>query len=202
MTTQYPHIDIRGSTFLAGSPRDGAPSAMQSVDPTMLRVTYMEMQRPSPPPALGTCLGVRPERIAREALNREAYLHLYRRVGEPLRWDQRLRMPEAGLTALLAGGSLDIYVLRDVRGEALGFCEFDRRELPTVELKNFGLVPDAQGRRLGPWLLAVALLDQWKSNPSRIWLHTDTWDHPAAVRAYERAGFRIYDVRDEPIGLP
>lgn len=200
MTTQYPHIDIRGSTFLAGSPRDGAPRAMQSVDPGILRVTYMEMQRPSPPPALGTCLGV-PERIAREALNREAYLHLYRRVGEPLRWDQRLRMPEGELTALLAGGSLDIYVLRDVRGEALGFCEFDRRELPTVELKNFGLVPDAQGRRLGPWLLGVALLDQWKSNPSRIWLHTDTWDHPAAVRVYERAGFCIYDVRDEPIGL-
>ena len=32
---------------------------------------------------------------------------------------------------------------------------------------------------------------------SRIWLHTDEWDHPAAVRVYERAGFRIYLTRTE-----
>ncbi len=159
--------------------------------------------RAAPPPRT-RCVrlerSVRPERIAREQLNREDYLHLYRRVGEPWRWDQRLLMAEGELAALLAGGSLDIYVLRDVQGEPLGFCEFDRREFPNVELKNFGLVSEAQGRGLGPWLLAVALLEQWESNPSRIWLHTDTWDHPAAVRVYERAGFCTFDVRDEPAG--
>ncbi len=146
-------------------------------------------------------LQVRPERIARERLNRETYLHLYRRVGAPLHWDQRLVMPEGELSALLAGGSLDIYVLRNLQGEALGFCEFDRREFPNIELKYFGLITEAQGRGLGPWLLAEALRETWKSNPSRIWLHTDTWDHPAAVRVYERAGFRTYDVRNEPSGL-
>jgi GNAT superfamily N-acetyltransferase len=144
---------------------------------------------------------VGPERVAREQLSREAYLHLYRRVGAPLRWDERLRMPESELSALLAGGCLDIYVARDVQGEALGFCEFDVREFPAVELKYFGLVAEAQGRGLGPRLLHVALVEAWKRNPSRIWLHTDTWDHPAAVRVYERAGFRTYDVRDEPAGL-
>jgi GNAT superfamily N-acetyltransferase len=200
MTTQYPNIDIRAATLLAGSPGDSASSAMQTEDPTILRVTYMELHRAPPAAAQGDRLSVRAEQIAREQLNRETYLHLYRRVGEPLRWDQRLRMPEGELAALLAGGSLDISVLRDARAEALGFCEFDRREFPSVELTNFGLVPEAQGRGLGPWLLAVALLEQWKSNPSRIWLHTDTWDHAAAVRVYERAGFRVYDVRDEPAG--
>jgi GNAT superfamily N-acetyltransferase len=162
-----------------------------------LRVTYLELREA---PTQGA-RQVGPERIAREQLNREAYLHLYRRVGAPLRWDQRLLMPEGELSDLLAGRSLDIYVLRDVQGEALGFCEFDRREFPNVELKYFGLVAAAQGRGLGPWLLAEALCETWKSNPSRIWLHTDTWDHPAAVRVYERAGFRIYDVRDEAVGL-
>jgi GNAT superfamily N-acetyltransferase len=77
-------------------------------------------------------------------------------------------------------------------------CEFDRSVFPQIELKNFGLVPDAQGRGLGPWLLATALQGEWRSNPDRIWLHTDTWDHPAAQRVYERAGFRVFDVRDEP----
>ncbi len=162
----------------------------------MLRVTYLEQSEPSAPPALywGS------ERITRESMHRVAYLALYRRVGEPLRWDQRTSMPESALEALLSGGALHLYVLRDLRGEALGFCEFDRREFPQIELKNFGLVPEAQGRGLGPWLLATALQGEWRTNPDRIWLHTDHWDHPAAVQIYQRAGFRVFDVRDEPAG--
>jgi GNAT superfamily N-acetyltransferase len=163
---------------------------------TVLRVTYLEQSEPSAPPALywGS------ERISLERLGRDSYLALYRRVGEPLGWDQRLSMPAADLDALLAGEALHIYVLRDLSGNALGFCEFDRSRFPQIELKNFGLVPDAQGRGLGAWLLSTALQGAWRSNPDRIWLHTDTWDHPAAVGVYQRAGFRIFDVREEPAG--
>lgn len=161
---------------------------------TLLRVTYLEQSEPALPPALywGS------ERIALERMTRSAYLALYRQVGTPLRWDQRLKMPAAELDALLAGESLHLYVLRDLSGEALGFCEFDRGTFPQIELKNFGLVPQAQGRGLGPWLLATALQGEWRSNPDRIWLHTDEWDHPAARSVYERAGFRVFDERDEP----
>ena len=160
----------------------------------MLRVTYLEQTEPAQPPSLywGS------ERIGVERLIPSAYLSLYRKVGEPLRWDQRLRMPVAELEALLAGEALHIYVLRDIAALPLGFCEFDRSAFPQIELKNFGLAPEAQGRGLGPWLLATALQGQWRSNPDRIWLHTDTWDHPAARRVYERAGFRVFDERDEP----
>jgi GNAT superfamily N-acetyltransferase len=163
-------------------------------NPTLLRVTYLEQSEPALPPALywGS------ERIALERLGCSEYLALYRRVGAPLRWDQRLRMPAAELDALLAGESLHIYVLRDVSGEALGFCEFDRAAFPQIELKNFGLVPQAQGRGLGPWLLATALQGEWRSNPDRIWLHTDEWDHPAVRSVYQRAGFRVFDERIEP----
>ena len=160
----------------------------------MLHVTYLEQTEPAPPPTLywGS------ERIARERLIPSTYLSLYRRVGEPLRWDQRLRMAVAELDALLSGEALHIYVLRDAAGAALGFCEFDRSTFPQIELKNFGLIPDAQGRGLGPWLLATALQGEWRTNPDRIWLHTDPWDHPAALRVYGRAGFRVFDERDEP----
>jgi GNAT superfamily N-acetyltransferase len=58
-------------------------------------------------------------------------------------------------------------------------------------------VPQAQGRGLGTWLLLTALHCEWSTGPARIWLHTDEWDHPAAVRVYERAGFRIYLTRTE-----
>jgi len=157
-----------------------------------VRVSYLELRQAPAPPVRHDG----PERVGRERLAREDYLALYRRVGGPLRWDQRLRLPPAELAALLASGRLSIYVLR--RGiEALGFCEFDRGEFPDVELKNFGLVPEAQGRGLGPWLLACALEAEWREGPRRIWLHTDTWDHPAAVPVYRRAGFTLFAERDE-----
>ena len=161
----------------------------------MLRVTYLEQSEPAPPPGLywGS------ERVVIERMTRQDYLALYQRVGAPLRWDRRIMMPTAELDALLAGGSLHIYVLRDLKDEALGFCEFDRLDFPQLELTHFGLVPEAQGRGLGPWLLATALQGEWRTNPDRIWLHTDTWDHRAAVQIYERAGFRVTDVRDEPV---
>jgi GNAT superfamily N-acetyltransferase len=91
----------------------------------------------------------------------------------------------SGLAQLLQGNLLRIYLLRSELGEALGFCEFDRSAFPQIELKNFGIVPEARGRRLGPWLLSTALVAEWSTNPARIWLHTDTWDHPAAIRVYE-----------------
>ncbi|GAC1303506.1 MAG: GNAT family N-acetyltransferase [Steroidobacteraceae bacterium] len=158
-----------------------------------MRITYVEQMEPPAPPALywGS------ERVAIERMARDAYLLLYRRVGGSLHWDQRLRMPMTELDALLASEALQIYVLRGLDGDALGFCEFDRREFPQVELANFGLVPEAQGRGLGPWLLATALRGEWRAKPGRIWLRTDTFDHPAALEVYERAGFKVFDVREE-----
>jgi ribosomal protein S18 acetylase RimI-like enzyme len=169
---------------------------MDEPDASIVRVTYLELREPPAPPA--PRFG--PERISREHLALGEYLALYRNVGESLRWDQRLRMPEEDLAALLEGGSLNTYVLRNGHDHALGFCEFDRHAFPQVELKNFGLIPEAQGRGLGPWLLSVALSEEWTASPVRIWLHTDTWDHPAAIGVYERAGFRVYAAHDEPAG--
>jgi GNAT superfamily N-acetyltransferase len=167
-----------------------------TADNSVVRVTYMEARQPPPPPAPRSG----PERIAREHPSLDEYLTLYRNVGEPLRWDQRLLMPEEELRSLLNGGSLRIHLMRNAQGGAIGLCEFDHSAFPDIELKNFGLIPAAQGAGLGPWLLAVALHEEWKLDPTRIWLHTDTWDHPAAIHVYERAGFRVYDQRDEPPG--
>jgi len=186
-------IESKVSASLPSAPLD---LAVDETDASVLRVTYLELRdaptRKAPP--------VGNVRIVRERLSSWAYLDLYKSVGEPLGWDQRIRMPEGELAALLEAESLSVYVLRDPLGEGLGFCEFDRREFPDVELKNFGIVTAAQGRGLGPWLLSVALCEEWNHGPTRIWLHTDTWDHPAAIRVYERAGFRVFAVRDEEAG--
>jgi GNAT superfamily N-acetyltransferase len=196
---------LRGRKSRYGAPADGIhprnkivhDPSMSAPDNSVVRVTYMEARQPPPPPSPRAG----PERVALEHPSLNEYLTLYRSVGEPLRWDQRLMMPEEELRSLLASDSLRIHVLRNSAGDPIGLCEFDHSTLPEIELKNFGLIPAAQGAGLGPWLLTVALYEEWKFRPTRIWLHTDNWDHPAAIRVYERAGFRVYDQRDEPPGM-
>jgi ribosomal protein S18 acetylase RimI-like enzyme len=165
------------------------------VSDTTIRVSYLELTRP-PAPLEDS---FRAERMAAEKLPIDEYLNLYRRVGGPLRWDQRLKMPRTELASLLASPRSQLYVLRDPQTQPIGFCEFERA-LPEIELKNFGLEPSAQGKGLGSFLLRTALREEWQSHPRRIWLHTDTWDHPTAIKLYESVGFQTYLVRDEPPG--
>lgn len=155
-----------------------------------LLVTYMEQLQDSngealTPPRPDVC-------VVGERLNITDYLHLYRIIGEPVQWDDRLRMPPKALTRFLADTASYFFILY-VSNNRVGLCEAVHDTNNEIEITNFGLVPNAQGQKLGPFLLDHALRALWDRQPRRIWLHTDTNDHPLAVKTYERAGFRIYD---------
>ena len=98
--------------------------------------------------------------------------------------------------AQVLGPATRLFVCRLGR-EPVGLCEFDGRRFPEVELTHFGLVPSAQGRGLGRFLLDRSLRAVWALSPLRVWLHTDTWDHPRAVGTYRAAGFAVTERRWE-----
>jgi ribosomal protein S18 acetylase RimI-like enzyme len=159
-----------------------------------LLVTYLEMTSPPSGPAVSP--SITGATIARETLYPAQYLALYRTIGEPLQWDGRLRMPADELRDFLSSPVTHVYILR-VDGQAVGLCEFDGVGGPEVELTHFGLIAAFQGQKLGPWLLDRSLREVWSHEPRRVWLHTDTNDHPKAKSTYQRAGFRIYAERME-----
>jgi GNAT superfamily N-acetyltransferase len=160
-----------------------------------LLVTYLEMSAAPQGPALSPPIegGI----VERESVDEATYLALYRAIGAPLQWDLRLRMAADELQSFLTSPAACVYVLR-LAGRAVGLCEFDRLGEPDIELVHFGLIPDAQGKRLGPYLLDRALRLTWTAHvPRRVWLHTDTNDHPKALSVYRRAGFQAYAQRVE-----
>ncbi len=168
-----------------------------------IRVSYLALPQGPAGPAEKVC--PRDIEIARQRLRLEEYLALYRAVGGPWGWDQRLKMPRGLLADVLAGPHSHIFTLRSLAegSPALGFCEFDSAGHPDVQLVNFGMVSEAFGRRLGPCLLAIALRAIWEElNPRRIWLRTDEWDHPKAMDVYLKAGFVLEDVQiEDPTAL-
>jgi len=84
----------------------------------------------------------------------------------------------------------------------VGILELDNREPNQVELSFFGLVPELAGQGHGNWLMAHALQRAWMRDIRRVWVHTCTLDHPAALGFYQRHGFvpfkRMVETFDDP----
>lgn len=123
------------------------------------------------------------------------YLELYERVGGEYRWTRRLEMSETQLAQWLGSEGVEVWVL-EVDGQAAGFTELDRRS-DDVEIVYFGLAPEFIGRGLGKRFLQWVIGHAWAGDCRRLWLHTCTRDHAAALPNYRRAGFELYDQRPE-----
>jgi ribosomal protein S18 acetylase RimI-like enzyme len=152
--------------------------------------TYLEMTSPPRPADRSSFpVGVRLEREACEpGLSRQ----LYEGVGGRYHWRDRLAWTDEQLRAHLARPGVSTWVLRDA-GIPCGFFELATQVDGSVEIAYFGLMPAAIGRGLGRALLTAAIDRAWNREPAppRIWLHTCTLDHPAALSNYLGRGFRV-----------
>ena len=119
------------------------------------------------------------------------YRSLYNAVGKDYYWLGRRKMSDKALGSTIDDPRNELHVLH-VDGTTAGFAEFDRRQRDEIELVQFGLMPDFIGQRLGKWFLRWTIDKAWSHAPRRIWLHTCSLDHPAALPNYLKAGFVLY----------
>ena len=131
----------------------------------------------------------------------ELYRRCYQTVGEAYHWRDRWDWTDEEIRAHLARPEITLHVAR--RGDALaGWYELRRvPEDRSVEIAYFGLFPDAIGRGLGKHLLSCAVRDAWALEPVRVWLHTCTLDHPAALPNYKKRGFTPYKTETYEVNL-
>jgi GNAT superfamily N-acetyltransferase len=149
-------------------------------------VTSLEMLRPHAPRPMPAS----PLRLARWQAPRPApYRGLFRRVGEPWLWFSRLVMDDAALLAIITDPAVEVLPVIDRAGIEIGLLELDFRTAGTCELSFVGLVPELTGKGHGRWLMAHALSLAWRKGIDRVWVHTCTLDHPAALGFYRRSGF-------------
>jgi len=162
-------------------------------------VTYLEMLAP---PA-GLAPPERPDLSLRRVASPDVgwYRDTIRTIGEAWLWFSPLIMPEAELARLLAGPRREVLALEKT-GETVGIAELDRAVAGEVEISFFGVAPSEIGTGAGRWLMARVLPLAFAPGVSRVWLHTCSFDHPAAVPFYMRCGFRPYkfaiEVTDDP----
>jgi ribosomal protein S18 acetylase RimI-like enzyme len=122
------------------------------------------------------------------------YRYLYTEVGRAFHWTDRLGWTDDVIRAHLAAPELSLWLLTWESSPA-GYFELRRHDDDSTEIAYFGLLPEYFGRGWGKFLLTEAVGEAWRNGPARVWLHTCTLDHPAALPNYLRRGFR--PVREE-----
>jgi GNAT superfamily N-acetyltransferase len=166
---------------------------------------YLKMTDPS---------ALRPKRVVHRGLEiKQAHVpspefnrFLYTAVGGDWYWIDRLPWTYQQWHDWVARPELQTWVAY-VSGTPAGYFELEAQADRNVEIAFFGLLPQLTGQGLGGHLLTVAIETAWQMGASRVWLHTCSLDHPAALANYCTRGFRVFreettthDVPDAPLG--
>jgi GNAT superfamily N-acetyltransferase len=123
---------------------------------------------------------------------------LYTAVGGRWRWLDRLQWTERQWLAYVDRPELETW-LGYVSGTPAGYFELELQPGANVEIVYFGLLPSFIGKGCGGSMLTAAAQCAWNMRPSRVWVHTCSLDHPAALANYKARGFTIFkEVSEEP----
>jgi GNAT superfamily N-acetyltransferase len=117
------------------------------------------------------------------------FRYLYREVGRQYHWVDRLKWTDEQICQYLSQSSISIWLL-SYTGAPAGYFELRQHDDASVEIVYFGLLTEFQGRGLGKHLLTVAIEQGWQLGANRLWLHTCTLDHSAALPNYIKRGFK------------
>lgn len=155
--------------------------------PVEVTRTYLEMRNPGDLQQAATPRD--PPRLERiEACPVSFFRYLYAEVGRAYHWTDRLGWTEDQVQTHLADPTVSLWLLSS-RAAPAGYFELKAHGDRSVEIAYFGLLPEFVGRGWGAYLLTRAVEAAWATKPERVWLHTCTLDHPAALPNYLRRGF-------------
>ena len=155
-----------------------------------MTIYYLEMTDPAqmpPSPRTVEAFEMKRSQIPYGALNR----FFYQTVGAAWRWTDRLPWTERDWQAYAERPGLETWI-GYVQATPAGYFELARQERSQVEIAMFGLLPPFVGRGVGGALLTAAIRRAWEEGTQRVWLHTDSSDHPHALANYQARGMQVY----------
>jgi GNAT superfamily N-acetyltransferase len=161
---------------------------------------YLEMTQPDrlrPKPLARDDVTIRRCERPLPELNR----FLYTAVGGDWFWIDRLAWTRRQWLDWIDRPQLETW-LASIAGTPAGYYELESQPEGNVEIAYFGLIPAFAGMGVGGALLTHATETAWAGGASRVWVHTCSLDHPAALANYKARGFRIYREETRPVELP
>ncbi len=167
---------------------------------TKVTIYYLEMKSPS---ELRCSRIVNPEVEVKQVVTVSPELNrfFYTAVGRDWYWTDRLKWSEEQWLEYASRPELETWVVY-VSGQQAGYFELEMQPGANVEIAYFGLLPEFIGKGIGGQLLTAAIERAWQMGAKRVWVHTNTRDHPNALGNYQVRGFRIFKEEEKYVDLP
>ncbi len=115
----------------------------------------------------------------------------YSAVGGDWYWLDRLGWSYRQWMDYLDREELETWIVSS-EGLPAGYAELEFQAQGEAEICYFGLLPRFIGQGLGGYLLTEVVRRAWFRGATRLWLHTCSLDHPAALPSYQKRGFRVF----------
>jgi GNAT superfamily N-acetyltransferase len=122
---------------------------------------------------------------------------LYQLVGRRWDWTEKVSWTPVQWQTYLDSGLKT--VLATLHGSIAGYYELCHDQDRSVQIAYFGLVHDVIGGGFGGALLTDAIERAWAWGARRVWVHTCTLDHPAAIKNYQARGMTVYQQRTQAV---
>ena len=116
----------------------------------------------------------------------------YKEIGKNHHWIDRLVWTEEQWIKYTTNINVKTYILKK-NDDLVGYFELifhqDKKE---TEIAYFGLLEDYHNKKLGSYLLSIAIKKSFMDNTKRVWVHTCSLDHKNALKNYLSRGMRIF----------
>ena len=118
----------------------------------------------------------------------------YKNIGKKCQWVDRLIWTDLDWTKYVSNEKLFTYILKD-KDEIAGYFELlFNKDTKEVEIAFFGILEEYFGKKLGGYLLSVAIKNSFAMGSKCILVHTCSLDHKNALNNYLSRGMKIYKV--------
>ena len=116
----------------------------------------------------------------------------YKNIGKNHRWVDRLTWNEKQWIDYTSNTKVKTYVLKNEE-DLVGYFELIfHKDENEIEIAYFGLLEEYRNKKLGAYLLSLAIKQSFKNKPSRVWVHTCSLDHKNALNNYLSRGMKIF----------
>ena len=116
----------------------------------------------------------------------------YKNVGKKHKWIDRLVWEESKWIEYVSNKNVKTYIFKK-EDDLVGFFELiEHAEKKEIEIAYFGLLEEYHNKKLGSYLLSMAIKKSFESKIDRVWLHTCSLDHKNALNNYIARGMKIF----------
>ena len=116
----------------------------------------------------------------------------YKNIGNDHRWIDRLVWNDKQWIDFTTNENVKTYILKK-NNDLVGYFEliFHNQKKET-EIAYFGLLKEFRNKKLGSYLLSIAIKKSFQDKSERVWVHTCSLDHKNALNNYLARGMKIF----------